>query len=161
MTQKQKTQPGQVGLDGAIAGLIATGPMTLFMLATQRLLPKEHQYALPPEIITGELAQRMNVRPHLNKPQLLGATLVSHFSYGTGMGMLYSPLSKIPLPGAIKGMLFGVMVWAASYLVVLPMIGMSESGHREPGLRNLMMISAHVVWGSVMGAVADMLTGER
>ncbi|MBV8822702.1 MAG: DUF1440 domain-containing protein [Chloroflexi bacterium] len=157
MRQKQKTQLGQVGLDGAIAGLIATGPMTVFMLATQRLLPKGHQYALPPEIITGELASRMNVRPHLNKPELLGATLVSHLGYGAGMGMLYSPLSKIPLPSVIKGILFGVTVWAASYLVLLPMIGMSESGHREPGTRNLMMIAAHVVWGSVMGVVADML----
>ncbi|MBV9691212.1 MAG: hypothetical protein JO202_16050 [Ktedonobacteraceae bacterium] len=160
MRQKQKVQPAQVGLDGALAGLIATGPMTLFMLATQRLLPKGHQYALPPEIITGELAQRMNVRPNLNKPQLLGATLVSHFGYGAGMGILYSPLSKLPLPSALKGVLFGVMVWAASYLVLLPMLGMSETGHREPSLRNFMMIGAHVVWGSVMGVVADMLVRE-
>jgi len=160
MRQKQKAQPVQVGLDGALAGLIATVPMSLFMLATQRMLPKGHQYALPPEMITGELAHRMHIRPHLNKPQILGATLVSHFGYGTGMGMLYSPLSKLPLPGAIKGVLFAVTVWAVSYLVLSPLIGMRASGHREPESRNLMKVGANAVWGVAMGVVTDMLKGE-
>jgi hypothetical protein len=35
---------------------------------------------------------------------------------------------------------------------------MSESGQREPGKRNLMMIAAHVVWGATMGLVAEVLS---
>ncbi len=153
-----KTQPGLSWLSGAIAGFIGTAPMTVFMLVTQRFLPKGQRYALPPEIITEELAHRAHVRHHMNKQLVLAATTVSHFGYGTAMGALYSPLGKkLPLPGIVKGVIFGVLVWAASYLALLPMSGMLESGQREPAQRNLMMIAAHVVWGAAMGATADTL----
>jgi putative membrane protein len=36
-------------------------------------------------------------------------------------------------------------------------MGISESAHKEPVRRNLMMIAAHLVWGSTMGLVADLL----
>ena len=75
------------------------------------------------------------------------------------MGLFLFPFlgKKIPLPSPVKGVLFGLIVWAASYLGLLPLIGMSESGQREPGRRNLMMIAAHVVWGATMGVVAKVL----
>ena len=92
----------------------------------------------------------------MNKQQVLAATLVSHFGYGASMGAVYSPLRKrIPLPIVVRGILFGLVVWAGSYLALLPLLGMSESGQREPVRRNLMMIAAHIVWGAVLGATAD------
>ena len=94
----------------------------------------------------------------MNKKQILIATTVSHFGYGAATGVLYSPLSKkVPLPAVVKGVLFGLFIWAASYLGLLPMIGMSASGHREPVRRNLMMIAAHAVWGATMAVVAELL----
>jgi putative membrane protein len=159
MVQVQNVRNAQVGrswMQGGLAGFIATGPMSVFMLATQRLLPKRQQYALPPEIITEELAHRMHIRWHMNKKQVEGATLVSHFGYGAAMGTLYGLLAmKIPLPPPIKGVLFGLVVWAGSYLGMLPLSGMSESGQREQGRRNLMMIAAHVVWGSTLGVLSE------
>src|SRR6266702_5711332 len=88
------TQSGLSWLKGALAGFIATAPMTVFMLLTQRFLPKGQQYDLPPEIITKELAHRAHVRQHMDKRQILAATTVSHFGYGAAMGALYGPLSK-------------------------------------------------------------------
>lgn len=153
---------GQVLLKGALAGFVATIPMTIFMLATQRFLPQGQRYDLPPEIITKELAHRAHVRHHMNKQQVLGATLVSHFGYGASMGAVYSPLGKkMPLPTVVQGILFGLVVWAGSYLALLPMLGMSESGQREPVRRNLMMIVAHVVWGTTLGATAGVLTRRK
>ncbi|HXL36058.1 MAG TPA: DUF6789 family protein [Ktedonobacteraceae bacterium] len=158
LQQIGERQAGRAWLQGGLAGFVGTGPMSLFMLATQRFLPKRQQYALPPEIITEELAHRTHVRWHMNKMQVKAATLVSHFGYGAAMGVLYGVLGKkIPLPSPVKGVLFGLIVWAASYLGLLPLIGMSESGQREPGRRNLMMIAAHVVWGATMGVVAKVL----
>jgi len=154
----REAQAGRAWLQGGLAGFVATGPMTLFMLVTQRFLPKRQQYALPPEIITEELAHRTHVRWHMNKMQVKAATLVSHFGYGAAMGVLYGVLGKkIPLPSPVKGVLFGLIVWAASYLGLLPLIGMLESGQRETGRRNRMMIAAHVIWGSTMGVVAEIL----
>ncbi len=143
---------------GTLAGFIATAPMTVFMLATQRFLPKGQQYELPPELITKELAHRAHVRWHMSKTQILAATLVSHFGYGAAMGALYSPLDKkLPLPAVVKGVIFSVVVWAGSYLGLLPLIGISESAHKEPVRRNLMMIAAHLVWGSAMAPLANLL----
>jgi len=153
-----ETRTGTAWLKGALAGFLGTAPMTVFMLATQRFLPKGQQYELPPELIIKDLARRAHVRQHINKVQILAATLVSHFGYGAVTGALYSPLAKkLPLPGFVKGILFGFVVWAASYLGLLPLLGISESAHKEPVRRNLMMIAAHLVWGSAMGVAADVL----
>jgi putative membrane protein len=134
--------------------------MTTFMLSTQRFLPKGQRYDLPPEIITKELAHRAQVKQHMSKQQIVGATLVSHFGYGAMMGTLYGPLGKrqsTPQSASVQGIVFGLLVWAGSYLGLLPLLGMSESGHRETVRRNLMMIAAHVVWGAAMGATTAVL----
>jgi uncharacterized membrane protein YagU involved in acid resistance len=152
------SQPLQGWLEGAIAGFVATVPMTIFMFATQRFLPRGQQYDLPPEIITKDLAHRMHVRQHMNKQQILGATLASHFGYGAAMGTLYRLFrQRVSVSAPIQGALFGLMVWAASYLGLLPLLGMAESGQKEPVRRNLMMIAAHVVWGAAMGSTADII----
>lgn len=151
----------QAWLIGAFAGFIATIPMTIFMLATQPFLPRGQHYDLPPEIITKELAQRMHVRHRLNKAQVLAATLVSHFGYGATVGILFSPLAqRNPSTALVKGSFFGLFVWVVSYLGLLPLLGMSESGHREPKHSNLMMIVAHLIWGATLGAVTAVLKNE-
>ncbi len=155
----KEVRPLQALLQGGIAGFVATGPMSIFMLATKRFLPKRHQYVLPPEIITEDLAERLNMKWHMNKMEVEAATVVSHFGYGTAMGSLYGASGKkLPLPSPVKGLLFGLIVWAASYLGLLPLIGMLESGQREQGRRNLLMIAVHVVWGVTLGLVAEVLS---
>jgi uncharacterized membrane protein YagU involved in acid resistance len=165
MTQNQNrngTQPEHALLKGTLAGLAATLPMTIFMLATQRFLPKRQQYELPPEMITKDLARRAHIRHHLNKQLILGATTASHFGYGAAMGAAYGPLQKrVPLPAIAQGVLFGLLVWTASYLGLLPLLGISASGQKEPLRRNLMMIAAHVIWGASLGAMARILFHER
>lgn len=154
-------QVSQNWLKGALAGFVATIPMTIFMLTTQRFLPKGQHYDLPPEIITKELAHRVHVRQHMSKGQILGATLVSHFGYGATMGALYAPFAqRTPTIAPVQGSLFALFVWAASYLGLLPLLGMSESGHSEPGHRNLMMIAAHIVWGTALGLVTAVLVRQ-
>lgn len=148
-------QSGVMAGQGALAGSIATFPMTVFMLATQRLLPKHQQYELPPEILVREFSQRAHLDWHLDKRLLLGASLVSHFGYGAAMGTLYSPLAKKKLlPAPLQGMLFGLLVWAGSYLGLLPVTRFSPTAPREPARRNLLMISAHIVWGAALGWAA-------
>lgn len=165
MTQNQtgiETQPEHAILKGALAGFVATLPMTIFMLATQRFLPKRQQYELPPEMITKDLAHKAHIRHRINKQLILGATTASHFGYGAAMGAAYGPLQKlVPLPMTAQGVLYGLLVWAASYLGLLPLLGISASGHKEPVRRNLMMIAAHIIWGASLGAMARLLFGEQ
>jgi len=139
-------------VQGAVAGFVATIPMTLFMLLMHRFLPNWQKYALPPEAITDELSERVDLDEHMDKPQLLAATLVSHFGYGAVMGMLYSvTVPRLPLPSVLKGILFGLGVWVASYLGLLPALNISQSGDKEPWRRVLLMIAAHIIWGTSMG----------
>lgn len=153
---------GPLMVKGALAGTIATLPMTLFMLAVHRFLPKEQHYALPPEMITKELSRRVRTNIHHHKQRLVSVSTLSHFGYGAVMGALYSPLENTSfLPAPVRGMLFGLGVWAGSYLGLLPLLRFRASGHREPGERNLLMLVAHVIWGSTLGATADLLTRPR
>ncbi len=145
-------------LHGAIAGFAGTLPMTLFMLITQRFLPKGQRYDLPPEIITKDITERVHIKQHMNKAQILAATTTAHFGYGAGMGMLYGILARrLPFNSALKGILFSIIIWAVSYQVVLPVIGFKESAQGETRQRNLLMIVAHIVWGASTGIVADSL----
>src|SRR2546421_2329776 len=95
---------------GTVAGIIATLPMTMFMLLMQRILPEWQRYALPPERITTELATRAKVAQQMDKPQRIGTALVSHFGYGGNKRALFVPLSpKGALPPPPKGGIYGVL----------------------------------------------------
>ena len=138
----------------ALAGFIGTIPMTIFMLLMHRLLPNWQKYALPPEAITHELSERIDLDKYMNKQQLLAATLVSHFGYGTVMGMLYGMMMyRLSLSTMVKGILWGLAVWAVSYLGLLPALGISQSAEKEPWKRIALMIGAHVIWGASLGAI--------
>lgn len=156
--QAQQTPASLQLFAGTIAGLVATIPMTIFMLIMHRILPAWQRYALPPEEITKEMAERADVRQYMDKQQLLGASLASHFGYGATMGTLYSTLTrKIALPPVFKGILFGLVIWALGYLGWLPLAGFSEAATEEPLRRNALMIAAHIIWGSATGQLADVL----
>jgi uncharacterized membrane protein YagU involved in acid resistance len=147
---------------GALAGCIATAPMTAAMEGMYRLLPRQEQYPLPPSEITAELTEQAGVRDDLNTDQHVGLTLVNHFAYGTAAGALYAPLAKyLPIPPAVKGIAFGLLVWTVSYLGWLPAMGIMRPATEHPQGRNVLMILAHVVWGLVTGVLTSRLARER
>lgn len=149
-------------LSGALAGCIATAPMTASMELMYRLLPQHEQYPLPPSEITAELTDQTGVRDDLDTDEHVGLTLVNHFAYGAAAGAIYGPLAKyMPLPPALKGIAFGLVVWTVSYLGLLPALGILRPATEHPGRRNLLMILAHVVWGSVTGLVVQRLKRDR
>jgi hypothetical protein len=145
---------GMESMVGAAAGSVGTVPMTLFMFAAHQWLPGWQQYALPPEKITQEAAERADVK--LNKPQLLGASLTAHLGYGASMGSLYNMFARsVALPTVVKGGMFGVLVWGASYLGWLPAASFSVAAPEEPLKRNIFMIGAHIIWGVTTAVVID------
>lgn len=147
-------------LRGAVAGLMATIPMTVSMLLMHRFLPKQHQHPLPPREITEtavnkaeEKAEEAGAEKHLDEQERTTATWVSHFAYGASVGALYAPVAKkIPMPLELSGIAFGLTVWAGSYLGWLPAMHILHPEEEHPS-RHALMIAAHVVWGSSMGAL--------
>lgn len=148
---------------GAIAGSVATVPMTISMLIGWRLLPRRERYPLPPREIMGELAERMGKEDLLTEAQLMAATLLSHFAYGAVSGSMYALFEKrISVGGRLKGVLAGLILWAGSYLGWLPAMGILKPATQHPWRRNLLMILAHVVWGMTLEQITQTLqSGKR
>jgi hypothetical protein len=147
---------------GGTAGLAGTIPMTVFMLLAHRLLPRSQQYALPPQRIVDRIASKLGFRRHLDKPQRQGLALGSHLGYGAATGAVFAetvgrlPLKKvgprqISLGWPAGGVVFALVVWAASYLGWLPAAGLAASVTEEPKERTALMIGAHVIWGATTG----------
>jgi putative membrane protein len=142
-------------LTGAVAGFAATVPMTVAMEAMHRRLPPPQRYPLPPRRIAMRAAGKAGVREHLDEPERKAVTMVSHFGYGTAVGSLFGAIApKDPVRAAAAGAGFGLLVWAVSYLGLMPAFGLHPPATKEPARRNGLMIGAHLVWGATLGAIA-------
>lgn len=138
---------------GALAGIIATIPMSLAMLALHRLLPTAGRWPLPPKQITAQSGEAAGIE--LEEGSLEAATAITHLGYGGAVGALYGLVGpRLPLPRTPAGILFGVLVWFCSYMGWVPALGLMEPATEQPRGRNIMMIAAHLVWGAVTGRLS-------
>jgi hypothetical protein len=141
-------------ITGALAGLTATAPMTLAMEAMHRYLPTGERYPLPPRLITEKLAEDVGGARRLSEEDHKRLTLIAHFAYGAAAGAIYAPLAKrMGLPPLAGGALYGLAVWAGSYLGLLPATGILRPATEHPAGRTALMIAAHIVWGATTGAI--------
>ena len=146
---------------GAAAGLVATVPMTAAMVAMHRKLPAHQRFPLPPRRITMRAAGKAGVRPHMDESHRTAATLAAHFGYGTAVGSLlgaFAPRGTVKAAAAGAG--FGLLVWAVSYLGLMPALDLHPPATRDTARRNLLMIAAHLVWGATAGVIVDALRPE-
>jgi uncharacterized membrane protein YagU involved in acid resistance len=81
-----------------------------------------------------------------------------HFGYGAAAGALYVPLaSRLDLPIVLRGVIFAMLLWTGSYLGWLPAARILPPATEHPSRRTLLMILAHLVWGSTLALVAHSL----
>jgi uncharacterized membrane protein YagU involved in acid resistance len=149
-------------VQGFLSGLLATGPMTAAMKLMHQRLPRHERHPLPPRKITMEMARRAEVEQHMSRTHRTAATWASHFGYGSVVGALYGALCRKGIgPGFGSGTLYGLAVWAVSYLGILPALGILKPATRHPPRRTALMIVAHVVWGIVLGGLMRRLQREE
>jgi uncharacterized membrane protein YagU involved in acid resistance len=146
---------------GTVSGLAATLPMTLAMEAMFRELPAEQRTPLPPRRIAMKVARAAGAEQQMNESERQAFTLLAHFGYGAGAGALYTTVARHYLPGVMGGVVYGLGVWAGSYLGLLPALGMHRSATQMPAERNALMLAAHVVWGAALGATASALDARE
>lgn len=145
---------------GALAGCIATIPMTATMMFLQHRLPLWQRGSVPPKKITMGVLHRLGIKRHMSRPEEQKTAWAAHFAYGTSMGSLYGIVSsKVPGPSPVKGIVFGLAVWAASYLGWLPVMNLPGAATEVTAQKNAQMIVAHVVWGGTLGVVLRALKG--
>jgi hypothetical protein len=123
-------------LAGGVAGLAATGPMTMFMESAHALLPPHEQYPLPPRHITERAAESVDAHDDMNEPQKEAATAVAHFGYGAAAGAVYGAVSPLlPFGPICNGVTYALGVWAGSYLGVMPALGLhAPATKNRPGV---------------------------
>lgn len=129
----------QKALFGALAGISATMAMTAAMRHLFAHLDGGNRYPLPPRELTEEMLPS-------SKRALPGLTVLAHSGYGALAGALYGLF-----PGRKRhGALYGVAVWAVSYLGWIPAMHILKPATRHPHERNFLMLAAHVVWGTAL-----------
>jgi uncharacterized membrane protein YagU involved in acid resistance len=145
-------------LKGAIAGGVATAPMTLAMEGMAQFLPQQEDFDLPPNKVTAQTASRAGIRERPNQETKSTLTYLAHFGYGAAAGALYAPVAtRIPVPPLLSGVAYGLGVWAASYVGALPAMDIMGPPEQQPRSRNAQLILSHVVWGASLGFLVDQL----
>lgn len=133
---------------GAIAGVMATVAMTSAMRRMQPLLPARDQYPLPPRQIMEQVGKATEMGQAMPEPARRTATMLSHFAFGAAAGGLFA--SWRPQAGMLAGAGYGALVWVVSYLGWIPAARILRPATDHPMRRNLLMLAAHLVWGTAL-----------
>lgn len=139
---------------GAIAGFVATLPMTITVREIHRRLPSQERYpATPRELIDSATGRAMG------DEDARDLTLAAHYLFGAAAGAVVA--AAIPRQGLASGAAAGVAVWTASYLGWIPAAGLLTPATEHPARRNAMMIGAHLVWGTAAALTLRQLYRDR
>jgi hypothetical protein len=126
---------------GAIAGVIATAAMTTFLVGSERTGVMRGQ---PPRMMIDRFV------PGLHDDTADRVALVSHFAYGAAAGSLFAVLPGTRGGSAARGVVYGVLLWAAGYEGWVPLAGVLPPAHRDQRGRAITMLLGHAIFGSVL-----------
>lgn len=136
------------------SGILATGPMTMALIQMQSTLKMPREKALPPAALTTDILKP--AQSHLPNARRVDTSLISHFGFSVACALVYSMFDqKINLSPRNKGSLFGLGVWAASYLGWVPALDFRPAAKNVAPKRNIQMIAAHFVWGISLATFMD------
>lgn len=143
-------------LKGAFAGTIAALVMSIPMVVARRA-GLVHQHA--PEGITRSLLVRSGIESSPSREQQDVVAGVLHLGFGAIGGVMFAaaakplarrgrPLGQVPF--TLSGMLYGLGVYAVSYLGWLPALGLMPPPPKDEPARPPLMVVAHLIYGAVL-----------
>lgn len=139
---------------GGIRGAVATIPMTFTMNSLWKMLPFSYRYDLPPRIVSMNTLRSLSLKKHLDKRREDRFALLTHFGFGSFAGSWFYLLPKTNHK-IILGMGYGLFVWGASYIGIIPALSLIPSAFKRPLERNALMIASHLVWGASLGIMSS------
>lgn len=136
-------------LRGAIAGVVATGVMTMVISAGQRL---SLLHTPPPTQITSAatsaVANRVGIDPEPPESGFNTGALAAHAGFGAIAGALYVAAKPIlPSSRSAAGAIWGGAIWASAYGGYLPALRLYPWPDDDRHSRTAVMIAAHIVYG--------------
>jgi hypothetical protein len=131
---------------GALAGLVATVPMSVGMIAARHAgVLGEH----PPKRLVRTVLPGGGPRKKRQGEDTL--TTAAHLGFGLTGGVIYGLLVPRRVAGATSGILYGLTVWGVSYQGWIPAIGAMPPADRDRPGRPETMAAVHAVYGLVLG----------
>jgi hypothetical protein len=151
---------GRTVVAGAGEGAIATAAMSGVMLGARRAGWLGEP---PPRRITWR-ALRRGLGPVRAWGARNPASVATHLAFGAAAGSLfeagYARWGRSG-SGPLAGAAFGAAVWLVSYAGWIPALGLLPPPHRDRPGRQGWMLAAHLVYGAVLGALADRRRAAR
>jgi hypothetical protein len=141
-------------LAGAAEGSVATLAMSGVMLGARKAGWLGEP---PPRKITWH-ALRRAVGPVRSWRARNAASTAAHLAFGAAAGSVFeAAYARWGRRGAgpLAGAAFGAAVWLVSYAGWVPALGILPPPHRDRPGRQGWMLAAHLVYGAVLGALAD------
>ena len=135
------------------AGTLATGAMSLFMLAAHRLRLLGDP---PPRKLSRRFLRRWGLGPP--PAATTAVTAFSHAGFGAAAALPLPALLRRcrTTPGRIAaGALYGAAVWAVMYQGVLPALNLMPRPARDRPGRPTSMLLAHLIYGATLAALVD------
>jgi len=140
---------------GAAAGLAATVPMTVVMEGLRVVLPAEQHRRMPPREIVDrtidKTVEKTGEGQDLDRDDRIVLTTLAHFAFGAAAGAVYGAITGSRRSSVLKGIAYGLGVWAVAYGVGLPSLGLHPAAARDTTNRNEVLIASHLVWGAFLG----------
>lgn len=145
---------------GGFAGLMAAVPMTLVMDALNRRL--FGPAPLPPREVAVRVAEQTGADKHLDRRGRSVVSLAGHLGMGMALGAGYALVgSRLALPRAVGGALYGASAYAANYLGILPALSLWPPFTRSSPARHAILLASHLVWGTAAAKQFDRLHRTR
>jgi hypothetical protein len=145
---------GGSALTGAVDGVAATLAMSGVMLAAQRA---GWLGEMPPRKITRFALRRARAGDTPRRTKSALATL-AHLAFGaTGGSVFESSRARWGRGGygPVVGAAFGAAIWLVSYAGWVPALGILPPPQHDRAGRQAGILAAHLVYGAVLGALAD------
>jgi uncharacterized membrane protein YagU involved in acid resistance len=158
------SRPRAAVLRGVVAGVVGTGAMTAAQVLPQKLQSSDGEessggddpqdpwdQAPVPALVAKRLAEGI-FHKEIPADRIDLVTNVMHWGYGTAWGGIYGLLhARAPDHPLRSGVMFGIGVWAMSYMQLVPM-GLYEPPWEYSPKELSMDIGYHLAYGAGLGA---------
>jgi hypothetical protein len=141
---------------GSACGVLATMVMSGWMLVGQVVSRHGEQ---PPKRLVCGLAGRAGIPTKRRGVGTVAATGAAHLGFGLGGGALYGAI--VHRSSVHRGVAFGIGVWAVSYAGWIPALRLMPPPHKDRRGRAWTILSAHAVYGAVLGAALASYDGAH
>ncbi len=136
----------------AAAGAIATVAMSGVMVLGARLGLMGEQ---PPTLVSTHTLRELGVADDRRHGHLLAP--LAHLGFGAAGGAIFGLTRRLvaDVPRYLHGVLFGLGVWAVSYMGWIPALGILPPPERDRPGRPVVMVAAHIVYGLVLARLVQ------